>query len=173
MKAMKFKVRNPEHSEAIQKRLFELGYKWMDGSKTIQNKAGEYLYANADGGIAVGLYASCFRDDDNKETTLDELYEMPTTKTVMIRGVDEDGRNLFYDVEIRKDSAYHEEFGEISLRDLYDLTDGMNWRSGNGWKHRIEVIKQYKIGYTTFPKSEIQKISKAITAQSRRNHDTP
>ena len=29
-KAMKFRVESPEHSEKIQKKLFEMGYKWHD-----------------------------------------------------------------------------------------------------------------------------------------------
>lgn len=49
-KAMKFRVQNPEHSKAIQERLFEMGYKWWaqskENSRKIQETNSSFLFAD-------------------------------------------------------------------------------------------------------------------------------
>jgi hypothetical protein len=74
MKDLKFRVKNPQHSEAIQKRLFELGYEWMANDMVPIHKDAPYLYADNVNDI-------CFGDDEdfhlnckNTEATLDDLY---------------------------------------------------------------------------------------------------
>ena len=52
-KAMKFRVESPEHSEKIQKRLFEMGYKWCGEDGTASDFQSEpFLFAKSDGGIS-------------------------------------------------------------------------------------------------------------------------
>jgi hypothetical protein len=47
MTAMKFRVNSPEHSEQIQKKLFEMGYKWaLSGASVIETNA-KYLWAGS------------------------------------------------------------------------------------------------------------------------------
>jgi hypothetical protein len=77
-KDMKFKVNNPEHSEQIQECLFRLGYLWAgDSSRRVQILDSTHLYAEADGII---LHSNgddlFFSNDENKETTLEELQAM-------------------------------------------------------------------------------------------------
>lgn len=50
MKAMKFKVKEKEHSEAIQAKLFELGYRWGERQPKFEYTNAKALYAGYFGG---------------------------------------------------------------------------------------------------------------------------
>ena len=50
LKAMKFRVESPEHSEKIQKRLFKMGYKWYVGP-ILQFLDAPFLFADEEGGL--------------------------------------------------------------------------------------------------------------------------
>src|SRR5690554_41293 len=52
---MKFRVESPEHSEKIQKKLFEMGYKWWDGP-ILQFLNAPFLFADEGGRL-------CWEDD--------------------------------------------------------------------------------------------------------------
>lgn len=74
---MKFRVYNPEHSKAIQKRLFELGYKW--GIKIEQefwkpNVPFLFTDSHFKNTITWGDNGKDFETSENVETTLDDLY---------------------------------------------------------------------------------------------------
>ena len=47
-KAMKFRVKDKEHSEHIQKWLFEQGYKWYNGGAKVQHTDSDYLTTTDD-----------------------------------------------------------------------------------------------------------------------------
>lgn len=67
-KAMKFKVNSPEHSKAIQEKLFEMGYKWgnkigqtvsfVDQGCLYVNSDGQVLYSADDAGTYSWFYRS-------------------------------------------------------------------------------------------------------------------
>lgn len=84
MEAMKFRVHNEEHSKAIQKRLFELGYSWSSYGKTLKFLAQTYLFASDDYTVTYAASHDYFEEDDRKETTLDELYSLKKDKTVKL-----------------------------------------------------------------------------------------
>lgn len=75
-KAMKFKVENPSHSEAIQRELFKQGYKWfLNDSFTVEEVNHPYLYAEDNGNIFHGSSSRKFIEDRNTLTTLEQLQE--------------------------------------------------------------------------------------------------
>lgn len=75
MKAMKFRVHSPEHSEAIQERLFKLGYSWFSGKNTqFQDKP--FLYTKKNGYVLHDGALEVFLKEDAIQTTLDDLYKM-------------------------------------------------------------------------------------------------
>jgi hypothetical protein len=69
---LKFEINNPEHSERIQKCLFELGYSWSSGyHKIIQHKDARYLFTYSDGLI---FYSNSLTyDHPNKKSYLLDL----------------------------------------------------------------------------------------------------
>lgn len=84
-KAMKFRVDNPEHSQAIQEALFKLGYTWACGwgNNDVRYLESPFLFAETQGVI---MHCSTedgllfYLEDKNTETTLVELHEMLETK---------------------------------------------------------------------------------------------
>ena len=48
---LKFAPKSPEHSQAIQEKLFSLGYKWRGGVESTTNTNKKYLYTYCDGEI--------------------------------------------------------------------------------------------------------------------------
>jgi hypothetical protein len=75
-KAMKFKVENPSQSEAIQRELFKLGYKWFgERLQVVEEVEQPFLYAEPEGVIRYGDCADTFRFESNILTTLEQLYE--------------------------------------------------------------------------------------------------
>lgn len=86
-KAMKFRVKSPEHSEAIQRRLFELGFSWVsDGSTESGFQDETFLWTGLDG----KLYFSKTWDRlaDRTETTLDDLYDAPKVNELTVQDVE-------------------------------------------------------------------------------------
>jgi hypothetical protein len=64
-----------ELSEKIQKELFRMGYKWKDGSKTIQYQTAPYLFV--DGNLISYDYTNCvFEDSISPELHLEDLLAM-------------------------------------------------------------------------------------------------
>ena len=73
MKDLKFRVKSPQHREAIQKRLFELGYEWLRSKKEISYLDARYLYCQ-DGILFNGTTLHCYENEKHTEATLDDLY---------------------------------------------------------------------------------------------------
>ena len=73
MKELKFRVHSPQHSEAIQKRLFELGYEWFYHKAICVYLDEKYLYLESNE-ITYGTTESTYNQKTNTEATLDDLY---------------------------------------------------------------------------------------------------
>lgn len=78
---LKFRVRGEEHSEAIQKRLFELGYGWCDGKRVMFT---EKSFLFLDTALSYSISEDYFIKHYFKETTLDELYKMTPVKKIRL-----------------------------------------------------------------------------------------
>jgi len=72
MKNMKFKIESPEHSEAIQKELFRLGYFWRHSSTKIINLMSSYIITKG-GRIFWSDSSYVYNSINSTETTLEEL----------------------------------------------------------------------------------------------------
>ena len=81
---LKFRTKSPEHSEAIQKRLFDLGYSWAYRVQKESWVEAKYIYANSDSVIRCNESKPYFDKHENKESTLDELYELKKDSTMEI-----------------------------------------------------------------------------------------
>ena len=92
-KAMKFRVESPEHSEKIQKKLFEMGYKWYGKDDTASDFQSEpFLFTEPDGtiGWASSDAEDFFIKDSNEEMQLVEIttYDfVPVPKSTPEKGV--------------------------------------------------------------------------------------
>lgn len=75
MKNLKFKVYSPDHSEAIQKRLFELGYRWGSDGCIVSCTDRFFLYADSEGYITHCNDDYEFEIHKNKEVTINDLYD--------------------------------------------------------------------------------------------------
>ena len=75
MKDMKFRVHSPEHSEAIQEKLFELGYN-LGRNVLFLNTDSNFLFATKEGSIYYNNLEIGFEEEYYKETTLDDLYKL-------------------------------------------------------------------------------------------------
>ena len=71
----KIKIYNEQHNEAVQKRLFELGYSWKEGKKFMYKKA-KSLYINDEGVLSYSTLGCMhsFEIDVRNEITLTDLY---------------------------------------------------------------------------------------------------
>jgi hypothetical protein len=58
---MKFRVNSPEHSEQIQKKLFEMGYKWSLNGAVVEKADADYLWAGSFGDNCITY---CYGDED-------------------------------------------------------------------------------------------------------------
>ena len=74
MKDLKFRVKSPQHSEAIQKRLFELGYEWHARGKVVIRDEEPFLFTYEDGAITFSNNGDVFMKHSATEATLDDLY---------------------------------------------------------------------------------------------------
>lgn len=81
-KAMKFRVKNTEHSKAIQERLFEIGY--TNGIKNTQQITFAFIYANETGMVGFGNDILSFSESNHTETTLEEITEWTPKQGEMI-----------------------------------------------------------------------------------------
>lgn len=94
-KEFKIRIFNDQKlSEAIQTKLFELGYRWADANqvRTTPISYGSYgIYANSYGLLSYasdGPGGDFFRQDPNPEITVDELFQMEpeVRETIKIGG---------------------------------------------------------------------------------------
>lgn len=89
MKAMKFRVRDEEHSAQIQEYLYSEGYRW--GSTNMQlprHTHQKYLFANADGTIAHGMSDGYFEKDENVECELEISFVCKEVQKISVAGVE-------------------------------------------------------------------------------------
>lgn len=63
-------------SVELQKKLFELGCRWYDGTRSIQNTDYPFLYVNQEGIIQSGSFMGVFIDMSNREENVDKVLEM-------------------------------------------------------------------------------------------------
>lgn len=87
--AMKMRVESPEHSEQIQEKLFEMGYRWADGCKRVQHTHNVGLCTRSNGNIYRFVCESSFNIDGRPEFTLETtaaLVEKPKVETVELNG---------------------------------------------------------------------------------------
>lgn len=114
---MKFKVHSPEHSEAIQKKLFELGYKWAcSGKERYLGVNSNFLYTDTDAQITHGTDAEWFNNKSYYvETTLDDLYKAPKFSVVRLNGIHE----AIIDKENKIVLVGCERFAFSRIEDLY------------------------------------------------------
>lgn len=78
MKSMKFRVNSHEHSEAIQKRLFEMGFEWWGNNlQTIEKTDSKFLFADYSDMVITSLVddEQYFIDKPFTETTLEDITE--------------------------------------------------------------------------------------------------
>lgn len=106
MQKFKIRVKNSEHSEKIQNKLFELGYKWNSGGKTIQHTDKPFLYVNDydENGItfSTALIGECYFDSMNlSEVELIEKIEYEF-KEIPKKNVVKIGENSYYEDELNE-----------------------------------------------------------------------
>jgi len=111
---LKFRVHNEQHSEAIQKRLFEMGYGWsMMDTKEIGYTNMPYIYV--ENCIVCGRKGrnEYFEEHKGKESTLDDLYKMSKQNSLKL--------NDEYTAEIYDDKVVVgcQEFTHKSIKKLY------------------------------------------------------
>lgn len=63
-------------SDELQKKLFELGCRWYDGTKNVQNANFPFLYVNQEGAIQSGSWMGSFIEMSNREENVDKVLEM-------------------------------------------------------------------------------------------------
>lgn len=109
---MKFRVHNEEHSEAIQKRLFEMGFEWPVGGTEFTSKA-THLFAEGVITLIDDGDEKYFTEHITKESTLGDLYKLPTTTKVKL--------NDEFTAEIYDDKVVVgcQEFTHKSIKRLY------------------------------------------------------
>jgi len=74
MQEFKIKIHNPEHSKAVQERLFELGYEWAENKKNVSYLSSAYITTYGIGNMLHGNALTNFQDSNKKQVTLDDLY---------------------------------------------------------------------------------------------------
>ena len=76
-KAMKFHVKNPEEAEAVQKKLFELGYRWWIGpGDTCKYTYHVLFYANPEGSIGYGTNYDYFKNLNHEQVNVQEFFKV-------------------------------------------------------------------------------------------------
>lgn len=63
-------------SAELQKKLFELGCRWYDGTRYIRNTDSPFLYVNQEGMILEGHWMDVFVFDSSREENVDKVLEM-------------------------------------------------------------------------------------------------
>jgi hypothetical protein len=82
-KEMKIQVSSPEESEAVQKKLFDMGYDWYSGYHEIKYTEESFLYTEPDGCGAILLYGTSleeFLKDSSEEVTPQQLLQLGEAK---------------------------------------------------------------------------------------------
>lgn len=64
-------------SAELQKKLFDLGCRWYDGTRYIRNTDSPFLYVNQEGIILDGHWMDVFVFDSSREENVDKVLEMP------------------------------------------------------------------------------------------------
>jgi len=82
MKQMKIRIHSPEHSEQVQKVLFELGYEWISG-KTFKNFEQPFLFTWLDGDITYSNSESHFENKKYPEYVLQKGTLVLVNQTIM------------------------------------------------------------------------------------------
>jgi len=72
-KNMKFHVKNPAESEAVQKKLYALGYKWLLGNNTYKHTTHPVLYTYSDGEILYQESLEGFEQYEHEEVNVQEF----------------------------------------------------------------------------------------------------
>ena len=68
-------------SEEIQKKLFEIGYKWYNGGKTILYIGEPFLFMSADGDLTWGSSMNYFQNNESKEVSADFILDINIDKS--------------------------------------------------------------------------------------------
>jgi len=82
-KAMKFKVKSPAHSAAIQRVLFELGFEWSTTGKKPTWLDAAYIYADG-ARLEFGNADAYFHGEEAQVVTLEQLCEMGQPKKLKV-----------------------------------------------------------------------------------------
>jgi len=153
---LKFNVENsPELSAAIQSRLFELGASWIDDNKTVQYTNKPYLFVDS-GYVTFGEIGWTFKDYNNKETILDDLYKIPTKHTFTFSN----GIVVKYDKE-KVSGTVSEETLNISRDLLLKIIPARGDIETNRNTYEI-IYPSIKIGYEEFKTEEVKELYKAM-----------
>ena len=82
-KSMKFHVRNPAESEAVQKKLYALGYKWLLGNNTYKHTTHPVLYTFSDGEILYQESLEGFEQYSHEEINVQEFIKLKKENNAM------------------------------------------------------------------------------------------
>lgn len=74
MKQFKIKIYDENHSEAVQKILFKLGYRWSNSGSNVNNLQAKYLFGYDDYEITHSSEESQFINNKSVIATIDDLY---------------------------------------------------------------------------------------------------
>lgn len=111
-KAMKFRVKNFEHSCKIQEYLFSMGYKWGQLGVSIRQDDFKFIYTESNGVILYGQAEQVFEDSlENEETELVE------TVSYSLKTVDKEALRKHTQREEIKKSIYEAEKQLSELRE--------------------------------------------------------
>ncbi len=79
--ATKIKIIDPEMSKKVQQRAFELGWKWVGGSKEVSNTSIKYLFFYADRDITQSNSDDVFDSSNFREIFADDFFASTSSKT--------------------------------------------------------------------------------------------
>lgn len=65
-----------DNSEKLQKKLFEIGFKWSSGKQKIQHTDKPFLYINQSGGLTCGVDIVAFSNSTKKILKVQEILEI-------------------------------------------------------------------------------------------------
>lgn len=84
LKAMKFRVESPEHSEKIQKKLFKMGYKWRGGPILLNLHTPFFLFASENSELGWSNNPEYFESEDVGKYQEMQLVEVTTCDFVPV-----------------------------------------------------------------------------------------
>ena len=148
---LKFNVKgNPELSEAVQKRLLELGCEWSNCNRKVQFTDNPYLYVEY-GKILRDFSPKGFMTYPCKEATLDDLYHIQKEDTFTF----ENGVEVRYD----KDMAVFDVDDREIIMSKHDIKEVYTAENIAGYP--VEYL-QIKIGCKIFNVEEIKDLIKKM-----------